>query len=140
MDRYCEESEGGDIARHIWVSKTNGDWYDGYNGQEAVILDDVRSNSWKFADLLRVTDRYPIEVAIKGGFRCWCPKEIWITAPAKPEDIYKNYTTGEAFEGIEQLIRRIDDLREFTEVESDEDPDRAPIDSFTQKEVKTQWD
>lgn len=97
----------------VWVSKTNDQWFDGYEGQSGVILDDIRSGTWGFANLLRITDRYPIDVAVKGGFRKWRPKEIWITAPVEPRELYRNYKTDEPYDGIEQLERRIDELREF---------------------------
>lgn len=99
-----------------WISHGNGQWYDGYKGQQAVILDDVRAATWEFSNMLRITDRYKFQVPIKGGFVWWNPKLIIITAPDRPEDIYKNYTTGETFDGIEQLLRRIgeDRIREFS--------------------------
>lgn len=98
----------------IWVSLNTDQWFDGYIGQEAVILDDIRPKTWNFYNMLRFTDRYKLVVPIKGGFTRWCPKEIWITAPTAPRELYCNYSTNEPYEGIEQLERRIDDLREFS--------------------------
>lgn len=129
------------FRRGVWISHTSSEWFDGYCGQPAAILDDIRSASWNFGEMLRLLDRYPIDVPIKGGFRKWLPREIWITAPVTPRELYRNYQTGEPYDGIEQLERRITDMREFRRGDSeDEDPDRAAIDSFQQKEVKTQWD
>lgn len=97
-----------------WISQRDDKWFDGYIGQQGVILDDIRPSTFNFSFMLRLLDRYPIEVPIKGGFASWRPKEIWVTAPGTPRELYRNYTTKEPYEGIEQLERRIDDLREFT--------------------------
>ena len=99
---------------NLWMSKNDDKWFDGYQGQPAVILDDIRPSTHKFSFLLKLLDRYPIEVPIKGGFARWCPKEIWVTAPSTPRELYRNYVTQEPYEGIEQLERRIDQLLEFT--------------------------
>lgn len=98
-----------------WISHATGQWFDGYKGQKGVILDDIRADTWSFSTMLRITDRYEIEVPIKGGFRRWNPRSIYITAPGRPEDVYKNYATGQSYDGIEQLLRRIgeDHILEF---------------------------
>lgn len=128
------KAAGGNL-QEIWVSHATSQWYDGYHGQRFAILDDIRSAQWPFAELLRITDRYPIQVPVKGGFRKWVPTTIWITAPGRPEEVYCDHTTGRVFDGIEQLNRRISELREFDEPSID--PETEPIDSFIQKETKS---
>lgn len=98
---------------NVWFNHKTDDWFDGYRGQDAVILDDIRSNTWRFEFLLRLLDRYYLEVPIKGGHARWIPREIWITAPGEPRDIYKNHSTGESYDDIDQLERRIDDCKCF---------------------------
>lgn len=107
--RIGEEDYGGDY----WISNANGQWFDGYKGQKCVILDDIRSNTWDFSQLLRLTDEYRFRVPYKGGFIPWRPELIIITAPGTPEEVYQNHSTGETFDGIDQLIRRIGEIREF---------------------------
>lgn len=126
--KRCWEEAKAKYGGDIWVSHTTDQWFDGYNGQKGVILDDIRSATWRFAELLRLTDRYPIDVPIKGGFRKWVPETIWITAPVEPRELYRNYQTGEPYDGIEQLERRI------TTLEHLENAETAEIDSFIQKE------
>lgn len=104
-----------------WISHQDANWFDGYHGQKGAILDDVRAASWPMVTMLRLLDRYKIQVAIKGGFQWWRPERIWITAPGRPEDIYKNYTTGQPYDCIEQLNRRIDEMIDF-------DAETEPID------------
>lgn len=106
-----EEDEGA--YEQIWVSNSDGRWFDGYVGQAVAIIDDLRSNSWEFSWLLRITDCYPVRVPIKGGFAKWCPKLIIITAPDDPRTIYSNHETKEPYDGIEQLERRITELKFF---------------------------
>lgn len=128
--RTAWEEAKAEYGDDIWCSSSDDAWFDGYEGQKAVILDDVRADTWKFSKMLRLTDRYPLRVAIKGGFVKWVPESIWITAPVEPRELYKNYSTGMPFDGIEQLERRVTEQREFT----DESPETEPIDSFIQKE------
>lgn len=45
---------------------------------------------------------------MKGGFQWWLPKKIVITTPYRPEHTFKTR------EDISQLLRRIDEIREFT--------------------------
>lgn len=49
----------------FWHSGTK--WWDGYNGQQSIIIDDFRGQ-WDFEYLLRVLDKYPMKVETKGGF------------------------------------------------------------------------
>lgn len=109
--RIGEEDSSGDY----WISGPDGKWFDGYCGQKTVIIDDIRPDSWNFSLLLRITDRYNIRVPIKGGFVNWIPETIIITAPERPERVYRNHSTGEAWDGIEQLQRRITEVRHFGE-------------------------
>lgn len=86
-----------------WVSKGNLDWFDGYDGHEDVILDDFRPDHVPFSTLLRLLDRYEFSVPIKGGFRQWKPKRIFITTPKSITETYIY-----ANEEIRQLSRRVD--------------------------------
>lgn len=106
-----EDDEAVDQA--IWYSNGDCKWFDGYCGQGTVIIDDLRSNTWEFSWLLRLTDCYPVRVPIKGGFVRWQPKLIIITAPDEPRVIYSNHETSEPYDGIEQLERRITEIKFF---------------------------
>lgn len=86
-----------------WANSTNLQWFDGYNGQDCVIFDDHRSSDCAFNWLLKLTDIYPLDVPIKGGFVPWVPKFIFITAPNRPSDTW--YTA--RGEELAQLTRRI---------------------------------
>lgn len=87
----------------FWISDRNLDWFEAYDGEENVILDDFRGDCIKLHTLLRLLDRYPMRVNYKGGSREFLAKNIWITSCKSPEDAYPNCS-----EDIAQLIRRID--------------------------------
>ncbi len=101
-----------DNEPNLWLSSEDLKWFDGYDAHEAVVFDDFRGDMVKFRFLLRLLDRYPLQVPVKGGFRWWVPKRIYITSCKDPRHCY----SAELFDGaekIDQLIRRIDKTIEF---------------------------
>ena len=90
-----------------YVCMSSGKWWEGYDGHENVIIDDIRSSFCKFDELLRILDRYEHRIECKGGSRQLLAKNIIITSCFSP---YNIYDTGE---NILQLVRRIDEIREF---------------------------
>ena len=83
-------------------------WWQGYDGHEGVIMDDLRRDFCKFHTLLRILDRYPYQVETKGGSRQLLAKDMIITCPYHPAQLY------DGREDINQLLRRISEVREFT--------------------------
>jgi len=97
----------------IWVSSGGLKWFDGYDGQPVAILDDFRSKHVpNFAFLLRLLDRYPINVEFKGGFVQWKPEYIFITCPTDPDDCFATRKMHKP-EDIAQLHRRITQVFRF---------------------------
>jgi hypothetical protein len=47
--------------------KMNNKWWDGYANEKTVIMDDYRASLCTFQDLLRILDRYPLRVELKGA-------------------------------------------------------------------------
>jgi hypothetical protein len=86
-------------------------WFDGYDGGDA-IFDDFGGSEFKLTYLLKLLDRYPMRVPVKGGYVQWKPKRIWITSNRSPDDWYPNAHS----EHIVALRRR------FTQVIHFEDP------------------
>lgn len=92
---------------NCWISGKNLKWFQGYDGHENVIFDDFRKDFCTFHELLRLLDRYPYTIEVKGGSRQFLAKKIWITCPFKPEDLY------DTREDVEQLLRRITVVKAF---------------------------
>lgn len=77
--------------------KQRGQWWDGYQGQEVVVIDDFYG--WlPFDTLLRLCDRYPLMVETKGGQVIFSSKVIIFTTNQHPREWYKNISNFQAFE------------------------------------------
>lgn len=90
--------------------KTNnlGKWWDGYDADEDVIIDDVKDLTKEFyISLLELLDRYEARVEVKGGSRQFLAKRIVITSIEDPRNMYS------VFNNAVELIRRIDILEEI---------------------------
>lgn len=85
--------------------KDGTQWWDGYNQQEAIIIDDF-DGRWPFRDLLRLLDRYPYSGQVKGGYVKINSPHIYITCEFTPE----HFWGGAEFE---QIARRISEVRCF---------------------------
>lgn len=92
----------------------------GYNGEESVIIDDIRKGTMRFEQLLRILDGYRLIVNVKGGQKEWLAERIWITCPQPPHHLFRNEETLEPWDNIDQLLRRIDTVREFEQQEPTE--------------------
>jgi len=57
----------------------NGGFIGGYNGEDVVLFDDYWPGDMPRGFWLRLTDRYPMQIPIKGGWRNWKPRTIYFT-------------------------------------------------------------
>nr|QOR29571.1 replication associated protein [Bat associated circovirus] len=103
--RKAQELAGDDV---YW--KDGEKWWDGYDRHESIIIDDFRASNMKFNYLLRLLDRYPMRVEVKGGYRQLNSKNIFITTIVHPDKVYQLED-----EPIKQLMRRIDKIIECNE-------------------------
>jgi len=62
-------------------------FWDGYRGQEHVVLDEFRGDI-DIAHILRWFDRYPVIVEVKGAATVLAAKKIWITSNISPDSWY----------------------------------------------------
>ncbi len=88
-------------------------WFDGYDGQTVVVLDDFsgKMSRMQLNYTLRLLDRYPERVPVKGGFTWWNPCHIIITTNYHPRAWY-DWTNREV--SYRALERRISEVIEFT--------------------------
>lgn len=69
--------------------KQRSQWWDGYEGQEDVVIDEFYG--WlPFDVLLRICDRYPLLVETKGGQTTFLAKRIIMTSNKLPDLWYPN--------------------------------------------------
>lgn len=73
----------------FWLARPAGQtaWFDGYIGQETVVIDEFYG--WLSLDLLcRLLDRYPCNVETKGGSVSFVARRIFITSNTAPTQWY----------------------------------------------------
>lgn len=91
-----------------WVADKTLKWWEGYDGEENIVIDDFREHFCEFTELLRILDTTEFRCEFKGGSRQLLAKNIWITSAYPPERVYKN-----SAESVDQLLGRIDEIVEF---------------------------
>lgn len=91
----------------------NNKWWDGYCGHDVVIIDDYRKDLCPFHVLLKLFDRYPMRVEVKGASVQFAPRRIYVTTPLSPRETWR-CEDGSEREDIGQLIRRIEHVEQFT--------------------------
>lgn len=83
-----------------------GRWFDNCD-RDVILFDDVEAGSipslslWK-----RLTDRYPMQVPVKGGFITWKPRVIVFTSNYHPNEWWPNLTDFDK-QAIERRIKEI---------------------------------
>lgn len=82
----CKNNGGGH-----WFTCGNGDnaWWDGYDPirHPVVVIDDFKGGI-RYTTLLRMLDKYPLQVETKGSTRRFTPKIIVITSNSPPNQWY----------------------------------------------------
>ncbi len=108
--RVCVEAAGLD---RVWLSSDPTlQWFDGYEGEDWVILDDYRGEA-SSSFILRILDMYPVKVPVKGSFRDFLASRIMITSNAPPP--FGHECIADAFE---RRVSRVFHLQE--DIYSDE--------------------
>lgn len=89
----------------ILDSEDNKLWFDGYENQEVLILDDFRGNI-KLTYLLRLLDNYIMRLPVKGGHTISNWKYIYITNNDELLSLYPNVTP-RSWEALTNRIKHI---------------------------------
>jgi len=85
-----------------YYMKGPGKWWDQYDMEEYLWIDDFRKDYFKFHYLLKVLDRYKFMCEYKGGYTRIRVRVTYITCPVHPAVMYGNKK-----DNADQLIRRI---------------------------------
>lgn len=89
----------------------NGHWWDRYDGEEYIIIDEFRAQI-AFGSLLTLLDRYGCRRPFKGGFVEIQAHTFIITSPVHPREWY-NSENLKGSESLVQLKRRITKIVEY---------------------------
>lgn len=90
-----------------FCKKANTHWWDGYDGEEVVIIDDFDKYHVKQGYELKIwLDHRPFPAEFKGGSKMIRPKKIIITSNYHPRDIWEDDTT------LQPVLRRVT-VKEF---------------------------
>lgn len=97
--------EGYDPSTHYIFNLNDNGFWNGYTGQEIVIIQELRGQI-PFGELLDIIDKWPKTVKIKGEEPVpLLAKKVIITSPKHPKEVYLNVCDDD--DRIEQLLRRI---------------------------------
>lgn len=87
------------------------DYFQTYNGEHFIILNDLRPNDFNYSDLLRILDPYQHDKAAPSRYRDkrLNAEQIIITTPYSPKKFYDHTIISDrTVDTIGQLLRRID--------------------------------
>lgn len=85
-------------------SSSGSYWFDGYDGTSDMLFDEFDSTKWNLQFMLRLLDRYPLQVPTKGGFvRLGNAERIFLVSNIPPHQWY----AGVDPEVLKALHRRV---------------------------------
>lgn len=100
-----------ELGEDCYTTMDTGKWWEGYDAHENVHIEDMRKDFLKFHQLLKLLDRYAYRIECKGASRQFLAKKIIITSCYSPTEMY------DTREDIGQLLRRIDEIKQFDALE-----------------------
>ncbi len=107
--RTVMEKYGGSDDFYVGALNNGTMWFDTYDGQSVVLLDDFSGASSHFplCSLLRVLDRYPLLVPTKGGHTWWLPNEVFVTTNLLPKLWYKWENRGHQYKALARRFHKV---------------------------------
>lgn len=95
-----------DMFPNAYVMSSDAGWFDGYQGESDVIIDDYDSGVFSIREFLLLTDRYPHRVKVKGAMVPWQAKNIVFTSHYWPPHYFPT-------DRWDEVSRRIGVMRKF---------------------------
>lgn len=90
------------------VADNDAVWFDGYEGQDVLLIDDFKG--WiKYSLLLKLLDIYPLRCPVKGSFTYASWTKVYITSNYAPDTWYSDVC-------VEALLRRVHTTKVFGSV------------------------
>lgn len=85
-------------------------WFDGYQGQDVIYLEDIDKYQVKWGGLLkRLADRWPMQASIKGSMAYIRPKVVIVTSNYRIEEIWTDPQT------VDPLLRRFKEVEKVNQ-------------------------
>lgn len=102
-------SEFHRLGECAYFKDSSTKWWDGYANQHVCVIDDFRPDVIAFRDVLRLCDRYPLNVEIKGGMCKQNSKFVIFTSNKPPDELFRDHWNSHRLphEDLMQLYRRI---------------------------------
>lgn len=119
-------------TRYFWESFPEGwsvpvskdVWFDGYDGEKEVIIDDF-AGGIGLSQFLQILDRYCPQVQVKGGFTWFRPERIYVTSNVHPWAWYDYSKRASSYEALKRRFTAVfefgRDGDEFTVIEKDKE-------------------
>lgn len=93
---------------YVWDCATMGQWWEGYDGEKNVIMDDLSPDTVPPKALLAYLGGFPVRAPCKGGSRQLQATTIVITTLVSPKEFWKNNSLrGESFMQFERRITEV---------------------------------
>jgi len=106
-------------------------WFDGYEGEETIVLDDFYG-SLPWSTILQLSDRYACKLQVKGSTANLLAKNLIITSNKMPHEWYRKILALNRVDPI-ALFRRIDELHLYDDEKKEYYLVDAPLEYLTDK-------
>lgn len=110
------EQRAGEEGFFIWSAKHDKGWWDGYEGQDWILIDDLDTGAIALGELLRLLQDLPYKLPVHGG-QVHCQAHNFILTSNKP--LKKLWPFADA-EQLAALERRINAFNENNMLEDDD--------------------
>lgn len=119
------EETCGRHARPVYQKNCANGWWDGYDGEDMVIMDEFRGKSFgTIEDWNRITNEGVVMIEVKGASKVLMAKELWLTTNRHPVDWWHHKKTGKNYTWVDPTYRAV--VRRFAEVHWWKEGDETP--------------
>ena len=93
-------------AHMLYEKPDNSKFWSTYDGQDVVVINDLRDGDYQWQRMLKLLDRGQFEVEIKGTYVPFLAKVIILTAPMPHDQLFSQFN-GQLNDNVDQLTRRL---------------------------------
>lgn len=111
--RRAMESTCVDGRHPYQMPLSSGFWFDGYDGEDTLVIDDFYGQI-KFSDMLRILDGHYVQVPIKGGFTWAKWTKVFITSNSHPDEWWKGSRDQIPAASMEAMYNRFTEIINMT--------------------------